>query len=150
MFIFRASTCQFSTRSIKSKVSDGFMRMCYCFRYMRDICTSYNTSLYDIFTCRRRRTTHDRGVGESGLASASGTSRTLAFFTCQNVTNIQGALSTIVGMISLVGLEAYIVLTFFKTMLLVILFGLMHSLLVLPVTLALIVPRAEKLCVKKV
>lgn len=53
---------------------------------------------------------------------------------------VQGALSTILGMIALVTLESYLIQTFFKCVFLVISFGLIHSLLFLPVALAVFHP----------
>lgn len=53
---------------------------------------------------------------------------------------IQGALSTILGVIVLYWSGSYIFLTFFKTVFLVIFFGAMHGILLLPVLLSLFGP----------
>ena len=54
-------------------------------------------------------------------------------------------MSTIVGMLTLAFVSAYIITTFFKTMFLVITFGILHSLVFLPVALALLMPTVERL-----
>ncbi|CAD5115001.1 unnamed protein product [Dimorphilus gyrociliatus] len=54
---------------------------------------------------------------------------------------LNGALSSILGIIMLASAHSYIFVSFFKTMLLVIVLGLFHSLLVLPVLLSFIGPR---------
>ncbi|XP_077994884.1 patched domain-containing protein 3-like [Glandiceps talaboti] len=53
---------------------------------------------------------------------------------------LEGALSTILGVVILSTSESYIFRTFFKTMFLVILFGAVHGLLFLPVILTLVGP----------
>ena len=55
-------------------------------------------------------------------------------------------MSTIIGMVSVVGVEAYIISTFFKTMFLVFFFGIVHSLVFLPVALTIILPATEQTC----
>ncbi|XP_064454991.1 patched domain-containing protein 3-like [Ornithodoros turicata] len=57
----------------------------------------------------------------------------------------QGSLSTILGIVILAFAPSYIFLTFFKTVLLVILFGALHGILLLPVLLSL----SESLCRKQ-
>lgn len=52
----------------------------------------------------------------------------------------QGALTTLFGTFALATVDAYLVQTFFKTVFLTILFGLMHSVLFLPVALSLLLP----------
>lgn len=54
----------------------------------------------------------------------------------------QGAFSTILGMLVLTTVDAYIVIVFFKTIFLVIVFGLMHSIIFLPILLTLVLPGA--------
>ena len=48
-------------------------------------------------------------------------------------------------MMCLVGVKAYLVQTFFKTVFLVIAFGILHSLVFLPVALSVVVPATERL-----
>ncbi len=52
----------------------------------------------------------------------------------------QGGFSTILGTMVLSTVKAYIILTFFKTVFLVITFGLVHSLVFLPVALTILLP----------
>lgn len=52
----------------------------------------------------------------------------------------QGALTTIFGTLTLATVDGYLVQTFFKTVLLTILFGLLHSVVFLPVALSLLLP----------
>lgn len=50
---------------------------------------------------------------------------------------LQGGISTLIGVIVLADLNSYMVVSFFKTVFLVIVFGLMHALIFLPVLLSL-------------
>lgn len=52
---------------------------------------------------------------------------------------VQGAMSTIIGVVVLSDVNAYMIVTFFKTVFLVIIIGLMHGLIFLPVLLSLFV-----------
>uniref|UniRef100_F1L6B1 Patched domain-containing protein 3 n=1 Tax=Ascaris suum TaxID=6253 RepID=F1L6B1_ASCSU len=54
-----------------------------------------------------------------------------------------GALSTVLGILVLVTVDAYIVQIFFKTIFLVIVFSMMHGLIFLPVLLTVILPHAK-------
>lgn len=54
---------------------------------------------------------------------------------------IQGGLSTILGVVVLSNLDSYMVLAFFKTVLLVIVLGMLHAIVFLPVLLSLFVHR---------
>lgn len=51
----------------------------------------------------------------------------------------QGAISTILAVVVLADVPAYMIITFFKTVLLAIVLGLLHGLIFLPVTLSLFV-----------
>lgn len=57
---------------------------------------------------------------------------------------LQGALSTIIGVSALVFAPSYIFVTFFKTVFLVIFFGAMHGLFLLPVLLSILGPGSTK------
>ncbi|MCL4135334.1 UNVERIFIED_CONTAM: hypothetical protein GTU68_052017, partial [Idotea baltica] len=57
---------------------------------------------------------------------------------------IQGAISTIIGVVVLVFAPSYIFVTFFKTVFLVIFFGAMHGIFLLPVLLSLLGPGSSK------
>ena len=56
----------------------------------------------------------------------------------------QGAMSTICGMCVLLAIKAYMVRAFVKTLLLVIVFGLYHGLLLLPIVLSLFIKDNSK------
>ena len=49
------------------------------------------------------------------------------------------------GMVAIVGIDAYILQTFFKTLFLVILFGIAHSIIFLPVALTVVMPYFDKI-----
>jgi predicted RND superfamily exporter protein len=51
----------------------------------------------------------------------------------------QGAVSTILAVVVLANIPAYMIITFFKTVFLAIVLGLLHGLIFLPVTLSLFV-----------
>lgn len=59
---------------------------------------------------------------------------------------IQGSTSTILGIIALLLAQSYIFLVFFKMVFLVIFFGAMHGLFLLPVLLSLFGPSSWKIC----
>ncbi|PIO63436.1 patched family protein, partial [Teladorsagia circumcincta] len=61
-----------------------------------------------------------------------------------SVSMITGATSTILGITVLTLVDAYIVLIFFKTVFLVILFSMLHGLLFLPVLLILLIPENRR------
>ena len=61
----------------------------------------------------------------------------------------QGGFSSILGISILATVDAYIILTFFKTVLLVISFGMVHSLVFLPVILTLVLPHGTLRCFEK-
>lgn len=54
---------------------------------------------------------------------------------------LQGGIATILGVIFLANLNSYMVVSFFKTVFLVIVFGLAHGLIFLPVLLNLLMPK---------
>lgn len=58
----------------------------------------------------------------------------------------QGVTATFLGVLIMGTVEAYMFAVFFKTVFLVILFGLMHSIIFLPVALTVFVPQRLDLC----
>uniref|UniRef100_A0A915HUA3 SSD domain-containing protein n=1 Tax=Romanomermis culicivorax TaxID=13658 RepID=A0A915HUA3_ROMCU len=71
------------------------------------------------------------------------TQRTIAALEQLGWPVFQGALSTILGVMVLATVDSYMIQTFFKTVFLVILFGLLHSVVFLPVSLALLLPERK-------
>ncbi|OUC44547.1 patched family protein [Trichinella nativa] len=59
---------------------------------------------------------------------------------------IQGGVSTILGVVVLSNLDSYMVLAFFKTVLLVIMLGMLHAIVFLPVLLSLFVHNRSSVC----
>ncbi|KRY73486.1 Patched domain-containing protein 3 [Trichinella pseudospiralis] len=59
---------------------------------------------------------------------------------------IQGGVSTILGVVVLSNLDSYMVLAFFKTVLLVIMLGMLHAIVFLPVLLSLFVHNGSSIC----
>ncbi|CAB3405377.1 unnamed protein product [Caenorhabditis bovis] len=58
---------------------------------------------------------------------------------------IHGSLSTILGVTVLAFIDSYMVLVFFKTIFLVLVIGAWHALMLLPILLATVIPRLERL-----
>jgi len=58
----------------------------------------------------------------------------------------QGVFSTLLGVLVMGTVDAYLISTFFKTVVLVILFGLLHSLVFLPVALTIFVRGSVNMC----
>lgn len=61
---------------------------------------------------------------------------------------LYGGTSTVLGLAMLVGSEAYVFKAFFKIFLLVVIFGLFHGIVLLPVILSLIGPKPYQICDK--
>lgn len=78
-------------------------------------------------------------------AKGSPTDRTVSALEELGWPVFQGAFATILGVLVLATVDSYLIQTFFKTVLLVMVFGLLHSNVFLPVSLALFLPE-KKLC----
>jgi len=86
--------------------------------------------------------------------AAEGTKKERAITACATLgwPVFQGAFASILGTLVLGTVDAYIIKTFFKTMVLVIVFGLAHGILFMPVALITLLPDKQQVdnCINKV
>ncbi|KAI6187810.1 Patched domain-containing protein 3 [Aphelenchoides besseyi] len=112
----------------------GFLNLDYhehwiCCRFVR----TYHVRIR--YSSRRSSRTSDRSFGALGLANFPGKHLNLL---CSCGFGFQGAASTITGITVLYTVDAYIILTMFKTIWLTMVLGVIHGLLFIPVMFSLI------------